>query len=90
MKTMKIITEGVWSGYRASQSRPCHRTVHKRKSPYEKIACIAFSDGTTMRLTHRPAGFREKVVEIHGYDRLLDAAVSQGLEGWVHVDKVEL
>ena len=86
----RFIVECVWSGYRASQSKPCHRTVERKSKADEirKITCVQFTDGTTMSVDVRPARLREKVQEIHGYDSLLSDAVRFGLTGFVTVNQI--
>jgi hypothetical protein len=86
----RFVVECIWSGYRSEQRRPCHRTVHSKSyaDSLRKISAIRFTDGTTMDIIVRPANFREKVHEIHGYDNLLRAAI--GKEGFVSVDESQV
>jgi hypothetical protein len=72
----RYIIEGTWSGYRSSQERICHRTVHKASEKglrawAEKAYSITYSDGTCLILTVRDCKPRERVQQIHGYDRLI-------------------
>jgi len=85
---MRTITECYWHGYRASQDRVCHRTVHKGKSPYAAISNVRFTDGTTMSVSHREAKPRERVKELHGYDSLLRDLIREGLKGFVSVEEL--
>ena len=73
----RFVLEGEWSGYQKSQQRVVHRTVTTRPQKYEKLESIQFDDGTYLRLSMRPCKPREKVVEIHGYDKLIDKAIDQ-------------
>lgn len=82
---MRTITEGTWSGYMPAQSRVVHRTVHKGKSPFAQIDSVQFTDGTRLDLTHRPAKPREKVNEIHSYDKLLWELKYLGQTGYCSV-----
>lgn len=87
MKTKAI--EYVWSGYRSSQRRPCHRVITRRKATldkYKTIAGIAFTDGTNMSLAVRDAVRGEQ--PIHGYDKLFDNIFAKGLTGYIHVDQL--
>lgn len=85
--TQRFVVEGIWSGYRSSQQRPCHRRVVSRwkAEALSKITAVQFTDNTTMTVTVRPAEKYEKVKEIHGYDDLLDDALHKRLEGWIRV-----
>ena len=75
-KSARFVIEGVWSGYRSSQQRVVHRTVHKgnRKALrawVEKTQGIRYTDGTMLYLTVRDCKPREKVQEIKGYVSLI-------------------
>ena len=74
---MRYILEGEWSGYRSSQRRVAHRVVTKHPKRYEKLKTIRYTDGTTLDLSIRPCKPREKVAEIHGYDSLIDKALTK-------------
>ena len=89
-KPTRFIVEAVWSGYRSSQSRPCHRRVVKswEAEALAKVKTVAFTDGTTMSVTVRPCAPREKVQEIHGYDSLFYKIRSRHLTGYIPVEKV--
>ena len=76
-KSARFVIEGVWSGYRSSQRRVVHRTVHKgnRKSLrawVEKTHGIRYTDGTMLYLTVRDCKPRERVQQIRGYDSLIN------------------
>lgn len=90
MNEKRYVVECVWSGYRASQSCPCHRMVETRRRAKRltKISTVAFTDGTTMSVAVRPALPRERVKEINGYNQLLDDILSVGLEGFVTIEGV--
>lgn len=82
MRRKRFVVECVWSGYHSGQSRPCHRTVETYgRDKYEKLHSIRFTDGTYMDVSVRDCAPREKVTEIHGYDRLFDKILAAGLEG---------
>ncbi len=86
----KHVVECVWTGYRG-QLVPCHCVVIRYKREIQalsKIHTIGFTDNTSMSVTMRPKKPREKVREIHGYDRLLDKCVHAGLTGFVHVNQI--
>lgn len=89
---MRYVIECIWSGYRASQARPCHRVVVSKAEAmrYKDVQGVRFTDGTTMYVSIRQAKPREQVEEIHGYDRLFSAIFSQKLGGWVNVNDVDL
>lgn len=84
---MRYVLECNWSGYTASQSRCCHREVitAKRAEAFKDIGVILFSDGTHMSVNVRPAKFRERVVEMKGYSKLLWDVLQSGLKGSVSV-----
>lgn len=72
----RFIIEGEWSGYRSSQRRAVHRTVHRPREAMlrawaTKTRGIAYTDGTWLDLSVRDCKPRERVEEIHGYDRLI-------------------
>lgn len=75
-KRQRFVIEGTWTGYRSSQQRVCHRTVHdgalkKMREWAEKTHSIRFTDGTSLLLNVRDCKRRECVTEIHGYDSLI-------------------
>lgn len=68
------IVECVWSGYRSSQERACHREVIRRPKLAEnlsRVTAIVFTDGTQMSVSVRACQPREKVKEILGYKRVI-------------------
>ena len=72
----RFIIEGEWSGYRSSQQRVVHRTVHqpgfkKLRAWAEQTHAITYTDGTQLYLRVRDCKPRERVVQIHGYDSLI-------------------
>lgn len=78
--TTRFIIEGEWSGYRSSQQRVVHRTVHKKSEKKlrawaEKTYGIRYTDGTVLYLRVRDCKPREKVQQIHGYDSLIKDCV---------------
>ena len=87
MRRPRFVIECEWSGYRASQRRICHRAVETRHiEAYRAIHTIAFTDGTTMRVSVRQCKPREKVKEIRGYPSLLRDAVTRELTGYISVN----
>lgn len=86
----RYVIEGTWSGYHSGQRRVCHRRVltKRQAEAQSKISCIAYTDGTTLSLSVRPATFREKVQEIRGYDGLIYDAVRHGMTGYCSVDAI--
>lgn len=76
MMVGRFVIEGEWSGYRSSQQRVVHRTVHKGswkklRAWAEKTYAIRYTDGTALCLSVRDCKPRERVTEIHGYDSLI-------------------
>lgn len=72
----RYIIEGEWLGYRSSQDKIVHRTVHsaafkKLRAWAERTHAITYSDGTQLRLTVRDCKPRERVQVISGYTRLI-------------------
>lgn len=72
----RFIIEGTWSGYRSSQQRVCHRTVHKGSEKNfrawaEKTYSISYTDGTCLILSVRDCLPRERVKPINGYTQLI-------------------
>jgi len=88
-KGKRFVVECVWSGYKASQERICHRTITTYPEAIQKVNAVEFNDHTHMTVKVRLCTFREKVKEIHGYDKLLFAIECQRLTGWIHVNQVE-
>lgn len=73
----RFIIEGEWIGYRSSQDRVVHRTVHqgaykKLRAWAEKTHAIYYSDGTRLILSVRDCKPRERVKEIRGYTKLIN------------------
>lgn len=70
----RFVVECVWSGYRSSQERACHRMVIPKyvADRLSRLRSVTFTDGTDMSVTVRPCTFREKVQQIKGYRELLD------------------
>lgn len=83
----RYVVECIWSGYRASQERPCHRMVIDRylAARLQKIHTVMFTDNTTMSVKVRPCKPREKVQEIRGYRDLLNDFAYADAEGFVTV-----
>lgn len=76
MSAGRFVIEGLWRGYRSSQDRVVHRTVHagseKRLRAWaDKTFAIYYTDGTSLELTVRDAKPRERVHEIKGYSSLI-------------------
>lgn len=72
----RFIIEGVWRGYRQSQDRIVHRTVHKANEKrlrawVEKTHCIGYSDGTALILSVRDCKPREQVTQNNSYIGLI-------------------
>ncbi len=86
-KNKRYVVECVWSGYRSSQARPCHRRVITKgmAERLRKIQAIVFTDGTNMSVDVREAKPRERVQEIRGYDELLGKFVQRNAEGYCYV-----
>lgn len=71
---MRYVIEGEWLGYRSSQDHIVHREVASLKYAQRVMQigyAITFTDGTSLRLTVRPANPREKVKPINGYGSLI-------------------
>lgn len=86
----RYVVEGMWSGYRSSQTRICHRTV-TRYPEWFKVHTIRFTDGTTLDITVRPCLLREKIKTIDGYSDLIQEANTFDRErgsGYVTVDEL--
>lgn len=83
-KKRRYVIEGEWSGYRSSQQRIVHRTVHsgsfkKLREWAEKNFAIHFTDGTSLYLTVRDAKPRERVQVINGYGGLIADCAMYGV-----------
>ena len=82
MSKQRYVIEGEWSGYRSSQRRVVHRTVHTDsvlRSWAEKTRAIYYTDGTSLDLSVRVLQPRERVQEKHGYDDLIRDCYTQGV-----------
>lgn len=84
---MRFIVECIWSGYTASQARPCYRRIIRKGEAYwyRGITAIQFTDNTTMSVKVRACLPREKVQEIRGYDSLFESIFREKLSGFVRV-----
>lgn len=90
MSNERFVVEGTWSGYRSSQRRVCHRTVHtKDREKFEALRNIAYTDGTFLELTVRSAKPREKVEAIHGYDDLITKCIKHGVRSVRKLAEIE-
>lgn len=74
---MRFVIDGTWSGYRSSQQRVVHRTVHKAECKRlrewaVKTSAIRYTDGTCLIISVRYCKPGERVQEIHGYDSLIE------------------
>lgn len=72
----RFVIEGEWTGYTSAQRRVVHRTVHagteKRLREWvDKTRAIRYSDGTSLVLSVRNCGPRERITEIRGYSTLI-------------------
>lgn len=86
----RYILEATWSGYRAGQSKVCHREriTQKQAEKYNQISGILFTDGTHLSVGVREAKPREKVLEILSYSGILHKAAAKGLEGFLDVTEI--
>lgn len=77
----RYIIEGEWTGYRSSQARIVHRSVHdaaekKLRAWAENNFSIRYTDGTHLVISVRDCKPRERVKETWGYMSLIrDCAV---------------
>jgi hypothetical protein len=76
VKSPRFVIEGTWNGYRSSQRRIVHRTVHKgsEKKLRAWVAAnrfINYTDGTSLVLDVRDCKPREKVQVLNGYGKLI-------------------
>jgi len=88
---MRWVLEGVWSGYRSSQTRIVHcETTRSKKTAgwFKTIHTIGYTDGTTLNLTVREAKPREKIKENPGYRSLIRDCLWEGLKGYCTVDQM--
>lgn len=79
----QFVVECVWSGYRPSQERVCHRSVEPKRfaDAVAKFTRVEFGDGTSMTVSVRPRKPREKVEVMKGYTSLLRQFVDLGVTG---------
>lgn len=86
----RFILEAIWSGYRASQSKVCHREriTQKQAERYNQITGVLFTDGTHLSVNVREAKPREKILEILTYSKVLHTAAAKGLEGFLDVTEI--
>lgn len=82
---MRYVLEGEWSGYRSSQRQVAHREVidtrrhgGQRVERLRVLRTIVFGDGTTLNLSLREAGPREKVPQKLGYPSMIREAEALG------------
>ncbi|MBR8362146.1 hypothetical protein KDW55_02285 [Burkholderia sp. AU19243] len=76
MKAPRYVIEGTWAGYRSSQDRVVHRSVHggaekKLREWAERTFSIAYTDGTKLILSVRDCAPRERVDVRAGYMKLI-------------------
>jgi hypothetical protein len=77
---MRYVLEGEWTGYSSGQRRVVHRQVvyERRARRLKNLHAIVYTDGTSLILTLREAGLRERVEEIHSHDELVQKAEAKG------------
>ena len=67
----RFIIEGMWRG--RIVHRTCHTKSFKRLRKWaDGVYCLRFTDGTELIITVRDAKPRERVVAIHGYEKLIE------------------
>ncbi|AOI92082.1 hypothetical protein [Burkholderia pseudomultivorans] len=76
MKAPRYVIEGTWAGYRSSQDRVVHRSVHdgaekKLRAWAERTFSIAYTDGTRLILSVRDCKPRERIDVRAGYMKLI-------------------
>ena len=81
----RFVIEGEWSGYRSSQQRVVHRTVHNGSDKSlrdwaERTYGIRYTDGTLLYLSVRDCKPRERIKQIHGYDSLIRDCHSKNVD----------
>lgn len=84
----RFVVEGEWSGYRPDQRRVVHRSVEPQRiaNACEKIRSIRFTDNTSLVLSVRLTGKRERVKELHMHDDLIHDCVHYNVDS---VDGIE-
>lgn len=75
----RYVLEGTWSGYYGHQRKVVHRIIVTKPERYKNLTWIRYTDGTSLDLTIRPALPRERVIEKHGYDSLINQCLSEGV-----------
>lgn len=76
----RFVIEGTWLGYRSSQDRVVHRSVHREaerrlRKWAESHHSIGYSDGTRLILSVRDCKPRERVGQMLGYMKLINDCV---------------
>ena len=76
----RFVLEGEWTGYTSAQRRVVHREVvtGKRAAALKGLHAIVYTDGTSLLLHLREARPAEKVMPLHGYTPLINAALRTG------------
>ncbi len=76
----RFILEGTWTGYTSSQSRVCHREIisAKRAEILKGLHKIVYTDGTSLLIHVREAGYREKITPNHQYNELIRESERHG------------
>jgi len=87
MAKKRWIIEGTWTGYTAGQRRVIHRAVTTDPDRY-KVTYVEFSDNTGLAITKRECRLRERVKEMHTYDRVLNKCIAMELSGIVTIDRL--
>lgn len=93
MAHKRFVIEGEWSGYRSSQQRVVHRTVHagsyrQLRAWADKTHAIYYTDGTALYLSVRDVEPRERVKEIHGYDSLIRDCANAGVTSVMELQRL--
>ncbi|MFM0638046.1 hypothetical protein PQQ63_15195 [Paraburkholderia metrosideri] len=81
----RYIIEGTWAGYRSSQDRIVHRSVHtapekKLRAWAESNFSITYTDGTRLILSVRDCKPRERVEIRPGYMKLIHDCAHYGVD----------
>ncbi|KAA0089312.1 hypothetical protein CIW54_07545 [Paraburkholderia sp. T12-10] len=80
----RYIIEGTWQGYRSSQDRVVHRSVHdeaekKLRAWAEQAFSIRYTDGTCLILSVRDCKPRERVAQTLSYMKLIRDCAHYGV-----------
>ena len=85
IKKKRYILVGTWG----CNHNVYHKTLIKNPELYKNLRSITFDDGTSLKLYIEEVKPYERVIQIHGYDKLIEKCLRKGVNSVVQLKKLE-